>query len=160
MHKLQLARAISRVSPRMLAYHLKRALRNRLAKKFPRIYAAHIKSVASNVPLICLTGKEDLRLAASIDQFYAPEYRAQAVSVCEGVVTLLGVPIDFGAPNLIDWHVTIDKEEDFHLWRMKLSHMGFLCPMLMDGHPEQIEAASKVVDGFLLNSDFGVDGCF
>ena len=50
-----------------------------------------------------------------------------------GIKTKFSGMDHFGSIQAIDWHHTIHGEKDFHLWRMKLAHLGFICPMLING---------------------------
>lgn len=155
-----LIRAASRLSPQMFAYHLKRAARNRIARKSPGTYQRYIDGKVASLPAFKKTGRENTSLAEKVAAFYAPEYRDHADDAAQGVFTLFGQRVDFGAPENINWHATIDAEEDFHLWRMKLGHMGFVCPMLADRKPHQLEAVSRMIDGYNKTTHYDEPGAF
>ncbi len=155
-----LIRAASRVSPRMLAYHLKRAARNKIARKSPGLYARYIDGKIASLPAFRLTGRENLPLAEKVAAFYAPKYQDIAADAAQGTLTLFGHRLEFGAPEAINWHATIAAEDDFHLWRQKLGHMGFVCSMLVDGHPDQLDAVARMIDGYQASTRYDEPGAF
>ena len=160
MINLALIRAASRLSPRMFAYHLKRAARNKIARKMPRLYGAYIARQVAALPPLQITGCENIALARKVAAFYDIEYRPGAEDAARGVFTLFGTRVDFGAPEKINWHATIPEEEDFHLWRMKLGHMGFICPMLIDRKPDQLEAVERIITGYQATTRYDEPGAF
>jgi len=128
-----LLRAITRLSPRMAAYQVKRLLRNRLAAWFPGAYAAHIRRIALSLPELTQPSDAAVAMAQDVAAFYHDEYLPVIEAAASGTFTFFGKTVAFGSVERIDWHHTIPAETDFHLWRMKLGHMGFACPMLMSG---------------------------
>ena len=94
-----LIRAASRLSPQMFAYHLKRAARNRIARKSPGTYQRYIDGKVASLPAFKKTGRENTSLAEKVAAFYAPEYRDHADDAAQGVFTLFGQRVDFGAPE-------------------------------------------------------------
>ncbi|WP_197407398.1 heparinase II/III family protein [Thalassovita mediterranea] len=144
----------------MAFYHLKRIARNKFAVKAPKIYKYYIDRKVASLPEFKFTGRENLCLAKKVAAFYAPEYRPHAADATTGAFTLFGHRLDFGAPENIDWNAKIEAEQDFHLWRMKLGHMGVVCPMLIDGKPEQLDAVSRLIDGYLESTSYQQPGAF
>lgn len=105
---------------------------------------------------------EDLRvnLARSVAAFYHDEYIGLIDDAAKGRFTLLNQTVDFGSVKTIDWHHQLDEETDFHLWRQKFAHMGFVCSMLASGNDDHWSAVQAMIAAYRKNSDFGVPGCF
>ncbi|MFN5825820.1 MAG: heparinase II/III family protein [Rhodobacterales bacterium] len=155
-----LLRAITRLSPRMAAYQVKRLLRNRLAAWFPGAYAAHIRRIALSLPELTQPSDAAVAMAQDVAAFYHDEYLPVIEAAASGTFTFFGKTVAFGSVERIDWHHTIPAETDFHLWRMKLGHMGFACPMLMSGGPEHVAAVVRIIQSYRANSSFAERGCF
>jgi hypothetical protein len=92
--------------------------------------------------------------------FYHDEYIDVIDDAAKGRFTLFNKAVDFGSLETIDWHHQIEEETDFHLWRMKLAHMGFVCPMLISGNDEHLTAVESIIASYRNNSGFGVPDCF
>ncbi|UDY23119.1 heparinase II/III domain-containing protein [Nocardioides sp. Kera G14] len=118
--------------------------------------------VAASIPPLTVqgSGPELLALAEAVTPFYFEEYLAHIDDVAEGRFTFFGQTADFGSPSAVDWHHEVPAESDFHLWRMKLAHMGFVGPMLMAGDDEHLNAVGHLLKSYRESSDFGVSGCF
>lgn len=130
-----LARAVSRLSPRMAIYMARRVVRNKLAPKFPAAYAAHLDRIEAALPRLRPASSADtvtFGLQAMAD-FYCAEYRHMLEGSLTGKITLHNRTVDFGAPADVDWHRHLPEEADHQMWRVKLGHMGFLCPMMLEG---------------------------
>jgi hypothetical protein len=155
-----LVRAALRLSPRMFAYHVKRAVRNRVVRGLPWLYRAYISKQVKALPYLKITGRENIALARKVAAFYTPEYRHATEDAARGAFSLFGERLDFGAPENINWHATIPMEDDFHLWRMKLGHMGFICPMLIDRKPDQLEAVSRMITAYQATAQYDEPGAF
>lgn len=157
-------RAASRGTPRMAAFRVKRVLRNSLARRSPRAYAYYVDRVAASVPPLELSRRtldaSLTDLARSVVVFYHDEYIDAIDDAANGRFTFYGKGVDFGNVENVDWHHQIDEESDFHLWRMKLAHMGFACPMLSAGNDLHWNAVGSMIDTFRANADFGVPNCF
>lgn len=151
--------ALMRLSPQMIVYHVKRVLRNRFSAKFPAAYARYIDNVKSRVPLLTISAR-DQSMARNVATFYNNSYSSETASAAKGQFTFLGQLVDFGAPSAVDWHHKLSSERDFHLWRQKLGHMGFICPMLINGDEAELDAVSKFIRGFCDQSDFGKADCY
>jgi hypothetical protein len=159
-----LFRAGCRISPRMALFMARRFARNILAVKYPGWYRARLASIARRLPEIAQADTKNLQpLASSLKgmaDFYCLEYRDQIDGVLAGRIRLHGVEIDFGAPSEIDWKFVRPEEGDHQMWRVKLAHMGYLCPMLAEGSHAQKEAAVLVIDGFRRRADVTDHGAF
>ena len=157
-------RAASRVTPRMAAYRVKRVARDLLARRRPASYANHVKRVASSVPPLetsAATGDAQMvDLARSVAAFYHYEYIDVIDEAVKGRFTLLNRTVDFGNVEAIDWHHQLQEETDFHLWRQKFAHMGFVCPMLTVGTDAHLKAVQALITSYRKNADFGVPACF
>ncbi|QQM32464.1 heparinase II/III family protein [Martelella lutilitoris] len=164
MISLSTFQAVSRLSPRMIGYHLKRLARNKLAPRRPEHYARRIDRLAAGVPKLAPGSLSAQSPAASMAQavaaFYREEYRDHIDDAARGRFSFFGQEVDFGGPASIDWHHTVAAENDFHLWRMKLAHMGFICPMLIDGETLHHEAVAEMLAGYRAEARFDRPGCF
>lgn len=130
-----LLQAISRLSPRMAVYMMRRAARNRFAPCFPARYRARLAAIEATLPTLGAPPAELPTGLRAVVDFYSVEYRGMMDAVLEGRVRLHGREIDFNAPDRIDWTHAVLEEGDHQMWRVKLSHMGFLCPMMVEGGP-------------------------
>lgn len=70
--------------------------------------------------------------------FNIGEYKDLIDDAANGTFTLFSQRVEFDDVKQIDWHHQIESESDFHLWRMKLAHMDFICPMLTKGDDRHI----------------------
>lgn len=159
-----LARAALRLSPRQIAHHLKRKLRNEFAHRFPEVYASFITRKSQSLPHLSLGSAPPTDVARDmaklIEPFYREEYVAAIDDAAEGRFTFFGQSAVFAGPQAIDWHHTVTAESDFHLWRMKLGQMGFMCPMLISGNQRHQDAARNILVGYRAHAGFGTPGCF
>lgn len=155
-------RAGTRLSPRQVGYHLKRKLRNTFARRFPDAYSRYVARAAGNVPPLALASQKQLALeiAKCVSPFYFDEYRSAMDDAAAGRFTFFELEADFGSPKQVDWHHRVAAESDFHLWRMKLGHMGVVHPMLITGDDRHLAAVRDLLAGYRENSDFGVTECF
>lgn len=103
---------------------------------------------------------DSVAMAIAIAVFYQEEYLPVIDEVSEGRFTFFGQSVTFAGPGAVDWHHTVPTETDFHLWRMKLAHMGFLCPMLTSDQERHHAAVRELIRGYRNNTDFGTPGCF
>ncbi|ALX06038.1 MULTISPECIES: heparinase II/III family protein [Aeromicrobium] len=157
-----MVRAASRLSLRQVAYHVKRIVRNRIARARPDLYHRYVARVARSVPPLEL-GRRPARsteLARAVAPFYYAEYVETIDRAARAEFEFFGQKVDFHDVARIDWHHRVDAESDFHLWRMKLGHMGFVCPMLIDGGETHLAAVESLVRGYRTTADFGIEGCF
>jgi len=158
---LRTLQAASRLDAKMLGYHLKRVLRNVLARRFPNAYARRLERLSTRVPVIASRGTGATGTAVMfVSRFYRDEYLDDMDDVARGHFTFFGQSVDFGSVAKIDWHHTIAVEKDLHLWRMKLAHLGFICPMLVSGTTAHHQAVEEILARFNASSSFAVDGCF
>lgn len=160
MVNLTIFRAASRLSIKMVSYHLKRYFRNQFCLRFPNVYKNYIVRISDDVPQIEVSDSLGVELAEYVANFYYEEYLSTIEESVKGKFTFFGQKVDFGDLQSIDWHYKIDVENDFHLWRMKLCHMGFVCPMLISGTAENLKAVEVIITNFNDNSKFSVPGCF
>jgi hypothetical protein len=160
MKSIILLRAIARLSPRMIGFQIKRLLRNKVAAHFPGAYHAHVQRVARSLPELAEPSDVAQKMAQDVAAFYHDEYLSVIDDAAAGTFTFFGQRVEFGAIDRIDWHHRVPEETDFHLWRMKLGHMGFTCPMLISGEPRHTTAIVKMIESYRQNSSFAVPGCF
>jgi hypothetical protein len=142
----------------MLAYQLKRAARNALARRLPDAYARGIERTASTIP--GLQPSPSLELPKRVLRFYKDEYVHDLDNAALGTFSFFGKSVRFGSTALVDWHHQIAEEADLHLWRMKLAHMGFVGPMLMSDEAAHLRAVTEMITSFSQQASFGTPGCF
>lgn len=146
----------------MAIFRAKRVARDAIARRRPDLYEKYIRSVASKVPALSLVIVDDsaLELAQAVAPFYHDEYVDAIDDAAKGRFTLLNQTVDFGNADSIDWHHELDVETDFHLWRQKFAHMGYLCPMLSIGDSSHLEAVQRIIASYRGGSSFGRAQCF
>lgn len=156
-------KAVFRLDSRMMLYQIRRLLRNILARKFPTTYGKFVRSYSIDLPKIKLSENRpeaETSLVKFVSTFYSKEYESHIDQITSGRIEFFEQPVDFGSPANIDWHHKVSAETDFHLWRMKLGHMGFVCPMLISENSEHHTAVSKIIESYKNNSSFGIKHCF
>lgn len=158
-------RAASRLSPKMVAYHIRRIFRNRLGLHTPSLYKRYIDRIASYVPPLANSyaperDRTHADLVRFVSSYYHDEYISHIDDAASGTFSFFGQRVCFGSPWKIDWHHKLIVENDLHLWRMKLAHMGFICPMLISGSNAHLQAVETIISGFHKNAHFDVPGCF
>ncbi len=99
-------------------------------------------------------------MARAIAPFYYDEYLSSIDDAAVGRFDLFGQSATFESTRSIDWHHTVAAESDFHLWRMKLGHMGFICPMLVAGSQRHHDAVRAMLAGYREHATFKTPGCF
>lgn len=151
--------ALARLSPDMILYHSKRVLRNKLSARFPKGYAHYINRVMARVPALG-SGNANQAMAQDVARFYDEAYASKTRDAALGCFSFLEQDVDFGSASSIDWHHKVPAEQDFHLWRQKLGHMGFICPMLIRGDAAQLKAVEAFINGFREQADFGRPECY
>lgn len=154
-----LAHAVSRLSPIMVIYMVRRILRNKCVPFFPNAYRKRLAKIEARIPLIETTGSLGEGVTASAD-FYDCEYRDMAHAVPDGNVRLYDRTIEFAKPDAIDWTISIPDEGDHQMWRVKLAHMGFVCPMLLDGSSDQLAAVVALLNSARATADMTRPGAF
>lgn len=155
-----LFKAILRMSPRMVFFMGRRMARNRLAVSFPIQYQARLAAIESGLPQIsCPPGNLPPGLLA-MSEFYCAEYRGMMDAVLAGRVRLHDHEVDFGALEQINWNHYLPEEGDHQMWRVKLAHMGFLCPMILEGGPEHHAAAAVLATRARSETSMTVPGAF
>ena len=154
-------RAIGRMSWRMRLYMTRRMLRNFLAVRFPVWYVSRINKIKSIVPEFnSISDQRLFKGVLNIADFYCSEYRDLIDEACVGKLTLHGRTIDFGSPSQVDWTRSLPEEGDHQMWRVKLAHMGFICPMLAEGNASHHRAVISFIDGFKTCTSVTEPGAF
>ncbi len=151
--------AVSRISPRMAIYMLRRTLRNRLAVILPNIYRNRIQNIENNLPKL----KSPINLRSSlinIGEFYHSEYVNILPKVKDGILTFLGREIDFGSPSTIEWDINLPDEGDHQLWNTKLAHMGFVAAMILEGKPDYQDTIKTIVSSAHSQTSMTSPGAF
>jgi hypothetical protein len=136
----------------MAIYMARRTVRNKLAVRFPSLYRRRLAEIARRVPEFG-RGHPVMPGAYEAAEFYCAEYRDQMQQVCSGSIRLHGRSIEYGSPFDIDWKRLSPEEGDHQMWRVKLGHMGFLCPLLGEGGTEHHQAVAEVIAGFREHTD-------
>lgn len=152
--------ALSRLSLRMVTYMLRREAKIFLVPRFPDAYRRAIQYRANDFRSLPASSEQPgpgLRAAAD---FYCHEYRAMARDVSKGVVALNNRTVDFGSVDAIDWNHALPEDGDHQMWRVKLAHMGFLCPMLAEGDHVQCGLAGQLVAHAHATTDIATRGSF
>lgn len=159
-HKyLILLQAVSRMSGRMLLFMSRRFLRNVLAVRFPTAYMARLAAFHQRVPDFTSRGPLSDGARVIVD-FYCVEYRALMDAACVGKISLHGRTVDFGSAFDIDWLRPVPEEGDHQMWRVKLAHMGFVCPMLAEGDAMHQAAVASIIKGFNARAGVTAPGAF
>lgn len=128
---LILAHAASRLTPRMALHMARRSLRNRLAPCFASTYIGRLQRRKLMLPTLETPHSISPELL-SIGAFYSCEYSNSIDHIVEGRFTLHGRTVDFGTAAISDWNYSFADEGDHQMWRVKLAHMGYLAPMILD----------------------------
>lgn len=123
--------ALSRLSPRMIFYMIRRYLRNLLVPVFPKIYRKRIHSIESDLPILNtpILIKEGINRLAD---YYCSEYHGIVNLALDGKFILNDRFYDFESVSGIDWNHYVFEEGDHQMWRVKLAHMGYICPMILN----------------------------
>ncbi|SFD73946.1 heparinase II/III family protein [Salipiger profundus] len=157
---LILMRAVQRLSPRMALFMARRVLRNKLAPRFPVRYRARLATIEKDLPALSGPRGELPPGLLVMAEIYSSEYREVMDRAREGRIVVLGREIDFGAPAKVDWNHHVPEEGDHQLWRVKMSHMGVLCPMIIEGERDHHLAVTALAKGALENTDPTAPGAF
>lgn len=146
-YALIMIRAALRLSPRMFIYMLRRKVRNIVVPKFPSIYARRLKKFEQTLTPLVQPNEIQSGLK-ECGRFYCEEYRHMIDDGLTGKITLHSKVVDFSDPKLVDWNYSLEEEGDHQMWRVKLGHMGFLTPMLIEGD----EGSHFAVNEYLVNA--------
>lgn len=144
---LALARAASRLSPRMIAFMLRRAARNALAPRLRHLYQSRLKSIQHRVPPLAprTTSNDTVHEVLNI---YTSEYKECINDIASGVFLIHGRSISFESPLNVEWNHYVIDEGDHQMWRAKLNHMGFAAAMLAYGNESHHSALGELIRGF------------
>lgn len=152
--------AARRLTFEMAAYQIKRAVRNYTVPLVPSLYYRYICRVASKLPAIEMCADGEHTLMDYVIRYYESVNDARTLDeVASGSFTFFGVTHRFGSLSEVDWHHQVQEETNFHLWRQKLNHLGFIGAMLGQGkkYHKSIEA---LLDSFGCYADFSNRGYF
>lgn len=155
-----LAQALARLSPRMAVYMARRVLRNLTARSFPKLYKARLQRIEAALPTLRTAPSPITPGLQAMAEFYIAEYREMMEGVLSGSVLLHGRTIDFGGADAIDWTHRVPEEGDHQMWRVKLAHMGFLCPMMCVGGPRFYSVISPIIASAKVGADVTAPGAF
>lgn len=155
-----LAQAVARLSPRMALYMARRVLRNVAATRLPKLYRARLQRIEATVPPLRTAPSPMTPGLQAMAEFYCAEYRDMMEGVLSGTVRLHGRTLDFGAPEAIDWTRRVPEEGDHQMWRVKLAHMGFLCPMMCEGGPSYHPVIAPIIASARAGADVTAPGAF
>jgi len=151
-------KAASRLSLKMILYRVKRIARDKLAPRFADAYAGMIGKAALGLPYLASTPSH--AVSDLVAKFYCDEYRAHTDATRRGKIELFGRNVDFGSPSLIDWSRKFPEDGDHQLWRIKLAHLGFLSPLLIEGGAQERRVVMDVLDAFERAARFERRDCF
>lgn len=151
--------AIGRMSWRMRLYMVRRLLRNLLAIRCPNWYRSRIRNQESRLPAFETRQPLGPGIRGIVD-FYCSEYRDLIDGACAGRLTLHGRTMDFGSPLQVDWTRRVPEEGDHQMWRVKLAHMGFICPMLAEGNGTHHRAVLDLIKGFRMRASLTAPEAF
>lgn len=150
--------AVKRISFKMFLYQLKRIARNKFTRFFPSIYLKYIKYSEKKIRKIDEVSHQD-ELMRYVVNFYVKEDHGYLDRAASGEFSFFGVSKDFGNPQSIDWHHKIPEEINFHLWRQKLNHLGFVGAMLAEGQ-NYLSAVESILDSYQAHEHFNNSECF
>lgn len=102
-------RALSRISPKMFAYQLKRVFRNHFARVFPSAYGRYIEVITAKVPTLSQSPVK-LDMARVVACFYYDEYIHHIDEAARGQFTFFGQTVDFGSAVRVGWHHQVPAE--------------------------------------------------
>lgn len=149
MRKIRiLAQAVRRLDMRMLLYMVRRVLRNRLVPRIPNTYQRRIARLEARLPKLSAPQTVSRGLAEAAE-FYCAEYRAMMDGVAQGNICLHGKTIRFGSPSQIDWSRALPEEGDHQMWRVKLAHMGFVTPLVLEARPQERQFLPDLIESAL-----------
>ena len=152
-------RAASRLTPRIVAYQVKRLARNKIAPRFASRYEQLVGRNASRLPIPSSSHRIPLELANFIGAFYRhadDEMRDAEV----GRFTILGRAVDFGSIDEIDWAYRLPDENDHHLWRMKLTQLEVVHSLIASGQTSHQRTALALLECFDSARDFSSPDVF
>jgi hypothetical protein len=152
-------RALSRISPRMAVYMIRRLLRNRLAVVFPKTYRHRIARIEVSLPGLAIPFAVPESLI-NISTVYQLEYKDIIADAAVGRLTFFGRMIDFGSCSAIDWNIKLPDEGDHQLWNTKLAHMGFVCAMMLEPGSIYQDAIGEIVHSAQVRADMATPGAF
>jgi hypothetical protein len=160
-----LGKAALRLTPRMALFRLRRMARDRYARAAPQAYERRIRAIEGGLPML-VEGQPPSPAGASsgsategLRTLYDMKWAGQIDGVACGKFTLLNRTVDFGDPGSIDWHCNLN-EGDHQSWRLALSFMGYLCPLLRTGSKRRLDAAAAILDSFERSASFGDPDAF
>lgn len=154
-----LLRAMSRMSPRMAGYMARRVARNQLVPRFAAAYHRRLDRIKSQLPALM---RPDAVLPGlhKMAAFYSVEYQDIIDDVVKGRFRLHGREVDFGSPENTDWNLELPEEGNHQMWRVKLAHMGYLAPMMLQGNAVHHTAVAELVRSARAGANPAAKGAF
>lgn len=131
----------------MIGHHLRRVARDRICARYPQRYWRRLERLEAGVPAI----GEQIEVQSGLAGLIGTYYRTPADSldaVARGCFDLLGARVDFGSIDAIDWRHRLARENDHHLWRMKLCQLEVLHSLLADGGARHLDTALALLLSF------------
>lgn len=144
---LKLARAASRLSPRMITFMVRRAARNALAPRLPHLYQSRLQAIQHRIPTLAQRTTPNA-IVYEILNIYTSEYAEFIDEIAAGIFRIHGRSVSFKSLAHVKWDHHIADEGDHQMWRAKLNHMGFAAAMLACGNESHHNALGDLIGGF------------
>lgn len=151
-------RAAARLTPRMVAYQLKRLTRDRVVPRFADLYGRTICATAARLPLPTSCDQLPSDLATFIGAYYCHTENAMR-DAASGIFTILGRTVEFDSIAGIDWSY-LHPDEDDGLWRMKLAQLGVLHSLIASANTAHHKTAIALLNCFTESRTFASNEAF
>ena len=145
--------AASNLSPKALAGHVRRRLRNRIVPLGAGAYRALLERKAAAFPAF-RRSEEAGELAHMVARCYDAEYRETIPGCFFGRLDILNRHFDFGGLDQIDWRFRGD-DGDRQIRRANLAQFGFVAAAALSEPERALEMAATLAESFLASADFG-----
>jgi hypothetical protein len=115
-----------------------------VAHRFPGLFHALIDRTAQTLPLPNADSKALQDAALPVLELQNAVHGPYIADMPSGRFHFLGRTVDFGAIDQIEWRRDLGEKNN-PLWRMNLSYMGWIVPLLAQGHSRALELAHTVL---------------
>lgn len=146
-------RTVRHLTPEQWAYRVRNRGARAVIASQPRRFETWLERQADKLPLPEPRMGGAARVLAHQAYLHVPYLEEMR----RGRFTFLNRSADLGAWPRLDWRVDLGEKNN-PLWRMNLSYLGYLVPMLASGKPEALRDAAALICDFEANCGPGAPG--
>ncbi len=129
------------------------------ARRLPGLFRAHIERTERALPLPIASTAGLTDAAKLVLLLQQSVHGAHLDGMTRGCFRFLGRTVDFGSIAGIEWRRDLGERNN-PLWRMNLSYLGWLVPLLADGRPDSLALTGAILESLENQNPWSEPGVF